>query len=142
MQRSGPSSAEREPAIPASETGRSARFPGNDGRRPGARRFVYVENQFFASRVIGKAILARLGEPDGPEFVLVNPKKTDGRAEADIAGVASSILATPTIKKLASPRGWLAILFNPPTANTAGSTWRGPPPAPAERLRPCRERAI
>ncbi len=40
-----------------------------------ARRFVYVENQYFASRAIAEAIAERLAEPDGPEFVLVNPKR-------------------------------------------------------------------
>ena len=38
-------------------------------------RFVYAENQYFASRAIACAIAARLAEPDGPEFVLVNPHK-------------------------------------------------------------------
>jgi len=57
-----------------------------------ARRFVYVENQFFASRVIGKAILARLAEPDGPEFVIVNPKKTDGWVEDKVMSPARARL--------------------------------------------------
>ncbi len=34
-----------------------------------ARRFVYAENQYFASRAIAEAIAERLAEPDGPEFV-------------------------------------------------------------------------
>ncbi len=38
-----------------------------------ARRFIYAENQYFASRVIAKAIAERLAEPDPPEFVIVNP---------------------------------------------------------------------
>jgi len=43
-----------------------------------ARRFVYVETQYFASRVIAEAIAARLEEPDGPEFVIINPKTAQG----------------------------------------------------------------
>ena len=43
-----------------------------------ARRFVYVETQYFASRVIAEAIAARLDEPDGPEFVIVNPRTAYG----------------------------------------------------------------
>lgn len=39
-----------------------------------AKRFVYAENQYFASRVIAKAIGERLQEPDPPEFVIVNPR--------------------------------------------------------------------
>jgi phospholipase D1/2 len=43
-----------------------------------ARRFVYVETQYFASRIIGEAIAERLGEADGPEFVIMNPKTAYG----------------------------------------------------------------
>ena len=38
-----------------------------------ARRFIYAENQYFASRKIFEAIVARLAEPDPPEIVVVNP---------------------------------------------------------------------
>ncbi len=44
----------------------------------GARRFIYAENQYFASRVITDEICKRLAEPDGPEFVIVNPKTSQG----------------------------------------------------------------
>lgn len=57
-----------------------------------ARRFVYIENQFFASRVIARAILKRLAEPDGPEFVLVNPKKTNGWVEDKVMSPARARL--------------------------------------------------
>ena len=43
-----------------------------------ARRTVYVETQYFASRVIAEAIAARLEEPDPPEFVIVNPRNAWG----------------------------------------------------------------
>jgi len=43
-----------------------------------ATRFVYVETQYFASRVIAEAIGRRLEEPDGPEFVIVNPRHAYG----------------------------------------------------------------
>ncbi|WP_207478149.1 phospholipase D-like domain-containing protein [Arenibaculum pallidiluteum] len=36
-----------------------------------ARRFIYIENQYFASRPIAEAIGRRLREPDGPEVVVV-----------------------------------------------------------------------
>ena len=42
-----------------------------------AKRFVYAENQYFASRVIAEAIAKRLQEPDPPEFVIVNPRCAD-----------------------------------------------------------------
>jgi len=57
-----------------------------------ARRFVYAENQFFASRVIAQAIARRLAEPDGPEFVLVNPKRSDGWVEEEVMGPARARL--------------------------------------------------
>ena len=43
-----------------------------------AERFVYIETQYFASRVIADAIARRLAEPVGPEFVVVNPKTAEG----------------------------------------------------------------
>ncbi|MBC2773663.1 phospholipase [Rhizobium sp. AQ_MP] len=42
-----------------------------------ARRVVYAESQYFASRVVAQAIARRLAEPDGPEFVLINPIASD-----------------------------------------------------------------
>jgi phospholipase D1/2 len=43
-----------------------------------AERTVYVETQYFASRKIAEAITKRLQEPDGPEFVVINPRKASG----------------------------------------------------------------
>ncbi|MFN7104895.1 MAG: phospholipase D-like domain-containing protein, partial [Pseudorhizobium sp.] len=42
-----------------------------------ARHTVYAESQYFASRAIAQAIARRLAEPDGPEFVLINPTTSD-----------------------------------------------------------------
>ncbi len=41
-----------------------------------ARRFIYLESQYFASIAVADAIKARLAEPDGPEVVVVNPVRT------------------------------------------------------------------
>lgn len=57
-----------------------------------ARRFVYAENQYFASRRIAEAIAERLQEPDGPEFVLVNPVTADGWLEEEVMGAARAQL--------------------------------------------------
>jgi phosphatidylserine/phosphatidylglycerophosphate/cardiolipin synthase-like enzyme len=46
-----------------------------------ARRFIYAENQYFASRRIAEAIAARMAEPDPPEIVLVGPLRADGWLE-------------------------------------------------------------
>jgi phosphatidylserine/phosphatidylglycerophosphate/cardiolipin synthase-like enzyme len=37
-----------------------------------ARKTIYLENQYFTSPLIAEALAARLGEPDGPEIVLVS----------------------------------------------------------------------
>lgn len=46
-----------------------------------ARRFVYIENQYFTSAKIAGAISKRLEEPNPPEFVLVMPRTADGWLE-------------------------------------------------------------
>lgn len=46
-----------------------------------ARHWVYAESQYFASRRIAEAIARRLAEPDGPEFVIINPRSADGWLE-------------------------------------------------------------
>jgi len=57
-----------------------------------ARRFVYVENQYFASRAVARAVAGRLAEPDGPEFVLVNPRRSHGWVEEEVMGPARARL--------------------------------------------------
>lgn len=46
-----------------------------------ARRFIYAESQYFASRRIAEAIAERVAEPDPPEIVLINPLTADGWLE-------------------------------------------------------------
>ncbi|TKD53258.1 phospholipase D-like domain-containing protein [Sphingomonas baiyangensis] len=58
----------------------------------GVERFAYIETQYFASRVIAEAIAKRLDEPDGPEFVIVNPKVADGWLEEEVMGAARAEL--------------------------------------------------
>ncbi len=43
-----------------------------------ARRHIYVEQQYFASRVVAEAVAKRLSESDGPEVVIVNPRTGEG----------------------------------------------------------------
>lgn len=43
-----------------------------------ARHWIYIENQYFTSATIAKALAARLREPQGPEVVIVLPLQTDG----------------------------------------------------------------
>lgn len=46
-----------------------------------ARRYIYAESQYFASRRIAEAVARRLDEPVGPEIVLINPFKSHGWLE-------------------------------------------------------------
>lgn len=57
-----------------------------------ARDAVYIESQYFANRRIAEAIAERLGEEDGPEFVLVNPESADGWLEEKAMGTARARL--------------------------------------------------
>jgi phospholipase D1/2 len=57
-----------------------------------ARRSVYLESQYFASRAIAEAIARRLAEPDGPEFVIINPESAEGWLEEEVMGSARARL--------------------------------------------------
>ncbi|MGJ3625897.1 phospholipase D-like domain-containing protein [Sphingomonas sp. MMS24-JH45] len=46
-----------------------------------ARRRIYAESQYFASRRIAEAIAARLAEDDPAEIVVVNPTTAQGWLE-------------------------------------------------------------
>jgi len=46
-----------------------------------AKHFIYAESQYFASRAIAEAIVARLHETDPPEIVIVHPANADGWLE-------------------------------------------------------------
>jgi len=46
-----------------------------------ARRFIYAETQYFASRAIAEVICERLLEEDPPEIVIINPRNADGWLE-------------------------------------------------------------
>jgi phosphatidylserine/phosphatidylglycerophosphate/cardiolipin synthase-like enzyme len=47
----------------------------------GARRHLYIESQYFASRRIAEAVARRLDEADGPEIVIINPETAQGWLE-------------------------------------------------------------
>ncbi len=57
-----------------------------------ARRSVYLESQYFASRTVAEAIARRLGEADGPEFVIINPESAEGWLEEEAMGSARARL--------------------------------------------------
>ncbi|MGD8569716.1 MAG: VTT domain-containing protein [Gammaproteobacteria bacterium] len=43
-----------------------------------AKKFIYLENQYFTTPAVGDALRAQLKKTDGPEIVLVTPKVTEG----------------------------------------------------------------
>ncbi len=57
-----------------------------------ARRHIYAESQYFASRRIAEAMARRLAEPDGPEIVVVNPAQADGWLEQEAMDTARARL--------------------------------------------------
>ena len=59
-----------------------------------ARRTVYIESQYFANRRIAEAIAERLREPDGPEFIVVNPETAEGWLQEKAMGTARAKLLT------------------------------------------------
>jgi phosphatidylserine/phosphatidylglycerophosphate/cardiolipin synthase-like enzyme/uncharacterized membrane protein YdjX (TVP38/TMEM64 family) len=46
-----------------------------------ARDYIYIENQYFTSEKVGDALEARLGDPDGPEIILVTRLLSHGWLE-------------------------------------------------------------
>lgn len=59
-----------------------------------ARRCIYAESQYFASRRIAEALARRLGEADGPEIVIVNPEEAEGWLEPIAMDTARARLVT------------------------------------------------
>ncbi len=57
-----------------------------------ARRFIYADNQYFASRRVAEAIAKRLEETDGPEIVIINPVSADGWLQEAVMGSARAEL--------------------------------------------------
>jgi phosphatidylserine/phosphatidylglycerophosphate/cardiolipin synthase-like enzyme/membrane protein DedA with SNARE-associated domain len=62
----------------------------------GARRYIYIENQYFTARTIGERLAARLAEPDGPEVVVVTRLLSHGWLEE----VTMHVLRTRLIREL------------------------------------------
>ncbi|GHA26171.1 phospholipase D/transphosphatidylase [Devosia pacifica] len=57
-----------------------------------AKKTLYIESQYLASRHIAEAIAKRLRDPDGPEVVLINPDTADGWLEAKAMDSARILL--------------------------------------------------
>jgi len=57
-----------------------------------AKRFIYAESQYFASRAVAEAICARLSAEDPPEIVIINPETADGWVESTVMDPARARL--------------------------------------------------
>ncbi|OZB14466.1 MAG: phospholipase [Rhodobacterales bacterium 34-62-10] len=57
-----------------------------------AKRVIYAESQYLASRRIGVALAKRLTEEDGPEIVIVNPQSAEGWLEPIVMDTARARL--------------------------------------------------
>jgi hypothetical protein len=55
-----------------------------------ADRTIYLESQYFTNSRIAEALAGRLGEPDGPEIILVSPKVCHGWLEQHTVGAFRS----------------------------------------------------
>ncbi|MCG6946103.1 MAG: VTT domain-containing protein [Deltaproteobacteria bacterium] len=51
-----------------------------------ARRYIYLENQYFTCEKIAEALASRLQEEDGPEVVMVLPRRCPGWLEESTMG--------------------------------------------------------
>src|SRR6185369_6889420 len=81
-------------------------YPGNKGTREieklfldsiaTAQRFIYIENQYLSSAVIGDALVNRLRERDGPEVVAVISKASAGWLE----GATMDVFRWRLVKRL------------------------------------------
>jgi phospholipase D1/2 len=57
-----------------------------------AKRYIYIENQYFTSKELGDALAARLMEPNGPEVVVVLRHFVHGLLEAPSMGTLRTVL--------------------------------------------------
>ncbi|MCV7358660.1 phospholipase D-like domain-containing protein [Mycolicibacterium fluoranthenivorans] len=57
-----------------------------------SRRTVYLENQYLASRRLADALADRLRDPDGPEIVIVLPRRSESRLEQESMDSARKLL--------------------------------------------------
>lgn len=57
-----------------------------------ARSSIYLESQYFSAHRICEALERRLAERDGPEVVVINPKRAQGWLEEKAMGAARALL--------------------------------------------------
>jgi phosphatidylserine/phosphatidylglycerophosphate/cardiolipin synthase-like enzyme len=88
-----------EPSLRGAQVGVARTEPGDRSRAPvrevealylaslaGARRWIYAESQYLTSERVVAALAARLAEADGPEVVLVLPRRCPAWVEEATMG--------------------------------------------------------
>ncbi|MEO6388490.1 MAG: phospholipase D-like domain-containing protein [Croceibacterium sp.] len=58
-----------------------------------AKKLIYAENQYFASRAVAEAISKRMAEPDPPEVLIIHPAHADGWIESTVMDPVRALLA-------------------------------------------------
>ncbi len=57
-----------------------------------AKRYIYIESQYFTAKGLGEALAARLAEPQGPEVVVVLRLSSSGWLEAPTMAALRTVL--------------------------------------------------
>jgi phosphatidylserine/phosphatidylglycerophosphate/cardiolipin synthase-like enzyme len=57
-----------------------------------ARRYIYIENQYFTAKTLGAALAVRLAEPGGPEVIVISRLDSAGWLEAPTMEALRTVL--------------------------------------------------
>ena len=79
------------PALPENDEAREVEAL-NLAAIAAARHTIYLENQYLAARPLVEALIRRLREPDGPEVVIILPRRSESRLEQESMDSARSLL--------------------------------------------------
>jgi phosphatidylserine/phosphatidylglycerophosphate/cardiolipin synthase-like enzyme len=80
-----------------------------------ARQSIYIESQYFTNDALGRALAARLQEPEGPEIVVVIPKECHGWVEQETMGA----LRDQVLRHLIAADRWRRLRVVCPEASRA-----------------------
>jgi phospholipase D1/2 len=80
-----------------------------------ARQSIYIESQYFTNDALGRALAARLQEPEGPEILVVIPKECHGWVEQQTMGA----LRDQALRHLIAGDRWRRLRVVFPSASCA-----------------------
>jgi phosphatidylserine/phosphatidylglycerophosphate/cardiolipin synthase-like enzyme len=80
-----------------------------------ARESIYIESQYFTNDALGRALAARLQEPEGPEIILMIPQECHGWVEQQTMGA----LRADALRQLAGADRWRRLRVVYPAASRA-----------------------